>query len=439
VTWEDKLNRGIISHLIYSVASGKERPTTTCTSAGGDLVYGGLQDNGTRLRTLSGTNQYVSYNQIIGGDGFGVGLGCNSGGAMGSLLLSTYVARISMSTNGGTSFTQTVYKSGSTWAGLSPSIALDLNYNFKMKVVPDLAVDFTYLTPVTDTSEQGYVYRSTNNGSSFSSINGTIHTEAGGTMTVWPKPMRNVVSHPRKAGFYAAVAGGRVYVTTDSGANWYESKRAVAGSGTAYLSLAAVGFDPNDLTGATLWAGAVATTLSDGTAIPAGKGHLFKCTSAAGAAGATCAPSFSGIPEVVPVNVVKVDPGSSSTVYVGTEIGMYRSTDGGATFSRYGTNLPYVSVTDIAVNADASAIRVSTFGRGFWEIYPSTSVAAGVAGNGDLDFSGVVDGFDLVRVAAILYSDRTTPDFNAAADLAFNNVIDPADVSALLPKLGGTP
>jgi hypothetical protein len=159
----------------------------------------------------------------------------------------------------------------------------------------------------------------------------------------------------------------------------------------------------------------------------------------AGAAGALCTPTSSGIPEAVPVNVVKVDPGDSNTIYAGTEIGLYRSTDGGATFTRYGSGLPLVSVTDVAVNADDSAIRASTFGRGFWEIYPSTSVTAGVAGNGDLDNSGIIDGFDLVREAAIEFSDRTKPDFNPIGDLNFNNMIDYTDFTLLVAKLGGLP
>jgi hypothetical protein len=283
------------------------------------------------------------------------------------------------------------------------------------------------------------VYRSTDNGLTWTGINGTIHLEAGGTATVWPKPMRNVVSHPKKAGAYAAVSGGRVYVTTDSGTNWYESKRAVSTTATNYLTLTTVGFDPNDSTAGTVWAGSFGTTLSDGVAIPPGTGHLFKCTGAAGAAAATCAATSTGIDEVVPINVVKVDPGDSTRVYVGTEIGLFRSTDTGAHFSRYGTNLPLVSVTDMAINADSSAIRVSTFGRGFWEIYPSTGVASGVAGNGDLDFSGVIDGFDLVREAALEFNDRTTADFTSVGDLTFNNVIDESDLSALVAKLGGTP
>jgi hypothetical protein len=463
VTWEDKLNRGIVSHLIYSVASGRERPSTTCTAGGGDIVYGGFQDNGTRLRMLPSNctvgapvtcpttyclptcTNYVGYSQIRGGDGFGVGLGCTgTAAAMGSQLLRTYVDQIYISTDGGGSFSKVVDRT----TGLNPTVSMDHDLNFKMKVIADLSDDFTYLTPIVETVSASHVYRSTQNGalSTWNRINGTIHTAAGGTVAVWPRILRNVATHMRSpssisAKIYAAVSGGRVYLTTNSGTDWYESNRAVASTSTTagFLSLAAVAFDPNVATGGTVWAGSRANSLSDGSPIPTGTGHLFKCTGVAGVAGGTCtAKSMGAVVDKVPVNVIKVDPGDSNTIYVGTEIGLYRSTDGGSNFSRYGTGLPLVNVTDIAINADGSAVRVSTFGRGFWEIYPNNS-APGVGGNGDLDNSGVIDGFDLVREAAIEYSDRTSADFNPIGDLVFNNVIDQADLSALIAKLGGFP
>jgi hypothetical protein len=322
----------------------------------------------------------------------------------------------------------------------NPQIALDPNLNFKMQVVADLSTDFTFLTPVSDTSAQGYVYRSTDNGATWNGINGTIHTAVGTTISVWPQPMLGVISHPRITNHYAAVSGGRVYVTTDGGVNWYESQRAFSTTTTNFLPLTTVAFDPNDTSGNTVWAGSASTRLRNASArLPAGTPHLYKCMSAA-SANATCTGKSmgSGVLDFVPVNIVKVDPGDSNAIYVGTEIGLYRSANGGTTFSRYGTGLPMVSVTDIAINANDSAIRVSTFGRGFWEIYPNNS-APGVAGNGDLDNSGVIDGFDLVREAAIEFSDRTSADFNPAGDLVFNNVIDQADLDKLIAKLGGLP
>jgi photosystem II stability/assembly factor-like uncharacterized protein len=74
-----------------------------------------------------------------------------------------------------------------------------------------------------------------------------------------------------------------------------------------------------------------------------------------------------GLPLQFPVFVLRVDPLDSNILYCGTSVGVYRSTDQGANWSRFGNGLPAVSVYDIAVTADGSTIRVATYGRGVWE------------------------------------------------------------------------
>jgi hypothetical protein len=102
--------------------------------------------------------------------------------------------------------------------------------------------------------------------------------------------------------------------------------------------------------------------------------------------------------------------------------------------------LPLVSVTDIAISADGSSLRVATYGRGFWEIHPNPSAPAGVAGNGDFDNNQLIDGFDLVREAAVLLTDAGSSDYNWIGNLVgATNQIDGADVSALIAKMGGRP
>ena len=143
----------------------------------------------------------------------------------------------------------------------------------------------------------------------------------------------------------------------------------------------------------------------------------------------------------VPINVVKVDPGDNQTIYAGTEIGLYRSIDGGASWARYGSGLPLVSVTDLSIALDGSLVRISTFGRGFWEIYPKVGGSpAGVLGNGDFNFDQVIDGIDLVREAAVLLTTNADADYNAVGNLTgATNAIDDSDVTALVAKLGGRP
>jgi hypothetical protein len=149
---------------------------------------------------------------------------------------------------------------------------------------------------------------------------------------------------------------------------------------------------------------------------------------------------LSALPNV-PINVVKVDPGDSQTIYAGTEIGLYRSIDGGATWARFGTGLPLVSVTDLSIAIDGSAVRIATFGRGFWEIYPKAGGSvAGILGNGDFNFDQVIDGADLVREAAVFLTTSADADYSAIGNLTgTTNTIDSADLTQLVVKLGGRP
>ena len=217
-----------------------------------------------------------------------------------------------------------------------------------------------------------------------------------------------------------------VYVTLDGGANWTES------TAPPRSRLTSAAFDPSDSTRKTIWATSRSTTLG-------GPSHVF--VSLDGGATWTAKPgSGAGVLPDVPANAVKVDPNDAKTIYLGTEIGLYRSQDGGGTWSRYGRGLPLVSVTEISIGAASSFLRISTFGRGFWEINPRTDVPAGPLGNGDLDRNQVLDAFDLVLQAAELFSTTADPLYDAQGNLVgTNNLIDGSDVDALVARLGGRP
>jgi len=87
--------------------------------------------------------------------------------------------------------------------------------------------------------------------------------------------------------------------------------------------------------------------------------------------------SGTGLPNI-PVNGFAIDandpahPGIS-VLYAGTDIGVYNSTDGGASWNPFGTGLPRVSVFDMAIQPTSRILRVATHGRGMWEIGLATS------------------------------------------------------------------
>jgi photosystem II stability/assembly factor-like uncharacterized protein len=74
-----------------------------------------------------------------------------------------------------------------------------------------------------------------------------------------------------------------------------------------------------------------------------------------------------GIPDV-PVNAFVVNPANQNHLYAGTDIGVYRSTDGGMSWTPFSNGLPRVAVFDMAIQPVFQILRIATHGRGIWEI-----------------------------------------------------------------------
>src|SRR5207237_8051560 len=79
---------------------------------------------------------------------------------------------------------------------------------------------------------------------------------------------------------------------------------------------------------------------------PAGQG-VWKITNLGAATGASPVPPVwtaagAGIPSI-PINAFAVDPSNSTHLYAGTDIGVYLSTNGGASWAPFGVGLPRVA------------------------------------------------------------------------------------------------
>jgi ligand-binding sensor domain-containing protein len=69
-----------------------------------------------------------------------------------------------------------------------------------------------------------------------------------------------------------------------------------------------------------------------------------------------------------PVNVIREDPRNPNILYVGTDFGVYVSTNGGLRWEVLGANLPSVQVSDLQFHRRDQVIVISTYGRGLWVI-----------------------------------------------------------------------
>ncbi len=67
-----------------------------------------------------------------------------------------------------------------------------------------------------------------------------------------------------------------------------------------------------------------------------------------------------------PVNVIREDPRRANVLYVGTDFGVFVSTNGGARWEVLGGNLPSVQVSDLQLDTKNDLVVISTYGRGMW-------------------------------------------------------------------------
>ncbi|MBF5044652.1 hypothetical protein FGE12_19790 [Aggregicoccus sp. 17bor-14] len=460
VTW-DFPNRGIVSHLFYNLGTGD---TAMGTQA---VVFGGLQDNGTRFRDSA--SQPTTFNQVVGGDGFGAAVAETPGDSVywGSLYYtsSTVCDPDHSDCNRGENW----YYYGPT--DDYPSLICpgdNVANQFITRLQPARAATAATGPGVYTVTDLGvWRYRGdpfAAGAGSWEMLGNPADTTTAGACAPGGAVNRNLGVAATQDGLIGvALSGGRFRVTSNctlttpaSQCTWTRTNPMGAdlnGNGTVdaserMTSTSSIDFPPGPVAGKqpgdVFVVASVTPSTADGAPVPDALGRLFITENR----GATWRPlkgnGTSDLPNL-PIDVVRYDPSdlSNQTLYVGNALGVYRTTDGGQTWERFGQGLPMVSVRDIVVSKTGSFVRVATFGRGLWEIYPSATAEKGVNGNGDFDRNLVIDFNDVLAAANRTGTSPATtsqPYYDWNMDLTGTvNGIDDADLAAVLTHVGGRP
>jgi len=69
----------------------------------------------------------------------------------------------------------------------------------------------------------------------------------------------------------------------------------------------------------------------------------------------------------IPVNAIVIEDANPATVYVGTDVGVFRSLDAGKNWTWFSKGLPNCQIYDMRLHPVTGLLRVATHGRGIWQ------------------------------------------------------------------------
>ncbi len=313
------------NNLNATLAITQFYPGLSISIGSANLALDGTQDNGTLLFLGS-----LSWQVVTCGDGAWTAIDPTNSNTMwsGCTPQNAYVLR---STNGGT-----------TWNSASSGISTGDPVAF----IPPLVMDLN--NPNTLYFGTNRVWQTTNGASPFWTAisndltNGSPFGDYITAIAVSPVSSTNL---------FVGTSNNLVWYTTNTGTNWTQI---TSGFPPRYPTM--VQGDPQD--GTTFYG-----TFSGFSGFGDSLGHVFKCSTTT----ASCSDISSTLPNT-PANDIVIDPAVTNTLYLATDIGVLKTTNGGVSWSTFSNGLPNVVVVGLKLHAASRTLRAVTHGRSAWDI-----------------------------------------------------------------------
>jgi photosystem II stability/assembly factor-like uncharacterized protein len=304
-------------------------------------LYGGMQDNGVK-RTVTGNPG--DWSNVTGGDGFEVHVDPRS---ISVIYSESQFGALRRSINGGASF------SGAT-SGLTGRLGWKTPLAFDPTSTGNGLTTIMYLG-------SNILFRSTDSAASWTPISGDLTNGNQGVGGVVFGTITTIAVAPSNRNtIYIGTDDGNVWVTRDTGRSYLRVDLALP-----KLWVTRVAVDPrND---------AIAYVTFSGFRVDQPLAHVFRTNNH----GLTWTDISGDLPDA-PVNDIVLDPRSSSTVYVGTDVGAFVSHDLGVSWAPLGVGLPEgVVITDLTLLPGPPAtLLAATYGRSIYSIdLPAPGVA----------------------------------------------------------------
>ncbi|MHB8069388.1 MAG: WD40/YVTN/BNR-like repeat-containing protein [Desulfobaccales bacterium] len=291
---------------------------------GGGTFFGGTQDNGTPGGTLaSGPN---NWSMLIGGDGGAVAVNPSDTNI---LYGENTNLSIQKSTNGGSSFLNAV-------SGITES-----------------SNNFLFIAPfIMDTNNANnlwtggrYLWRTTNAAGGWTRAS-TIRPGSGNVsaLAVAPGDANRVA---------AGLSDGYILTTTTALTNGSTTSWPSAHPVNGWIS--SLAYDPHN------------SNIIYATCSTFGQKHVWKSLDGGGTWASIDGSGAGALPDVPAFSIV-VDPRNASQLYVGTDLGVFVTTDGGGTWAVERTGFPNVITEHLVREPRSNRLYAFTHGRGAWYV-----------------------------------------------------------------------